>query len=133
MTDLEGDLHDDGHDASAEPLNGGVEPVMLIELDPWADATANHGALRDHPHSGVVGDVAGLRGRNSMTVTGSILAEAESLVNGDRNAAYGDCVQEYIAVAELWSTMLGIRITARQAALCMCAVKLRREAHGHRH
>ena len=63
--------------------------------------------------------------------TDSILLEAEQVVHGARNDAYGDCVDDYTDVAALWSVVLGFPITPHQAALCMCAVKLRREAHKH--
>lgn len=68
----------------------------------------------------------------SETPRASILDEAASLVAGDRNADYGDCVADYTDVAVLWSVILGHEVSARQAALCMCAVKLRREAHRHK-
>lgn len=64
--------------------------------------------------------------------TSSILIEADALVSGDRAAAYGDCTEDYRDVAALWSVVLHHTVTAREAALCMCLVKLRREAHQHK-
>lgn len=54
-------------------------------------------------------------------------------VLGDRNADYGDPHPDFAGIALMWSgllnTKLNDRITARDVALMMTALKLRREAH----
>lgn len=55
-----------------------------------------------------------------------ILQDAEKLVNGDRNAQYGDPSQDFQRTAELWSTFLGIKIEPWQVAPMMALLKLSR-------
>lgn len=59
----------------------------------------------------------------------SILIEAEDLVHGDRNAAYGHPLDDYTRTAKMWSAILGIEVTAHQAILCMCTMKISRECN----
>lgn len=64
----------------------------------------------------------------------SILQEAEKLVNGDRQAAYGHPHVDYTCTADLWRALIlrrygfDIPITPDFACLMMVAVKLSREA-----
>jgi hypothetical protein len=62
----------------------------------------------------------------------TILEEAQKLVYGDRNAAYGHPHDDYTRTAKIWSAILGIDVTPLQACLCMIGVKISREVHGHR-
>jgi hypothetical protein len=57
----------------------------------------------------------------------TILEEAQRLVYGDRHEAYGHPADDYGRTALMWSAILGVEVTAKQAALCMCAVKISRE------
>jgi len=59
----------------------------------------------------------------------TILEEAQNLVYGDRNESYGHPSDDYEKTAALWSVILGVKVTAKQAVLCMCAVKISRELH----
>lgn len=59
----------------------------------------------------------------------SVLVEAERLVNGPRQKMYGSPRVNWARTAQIWSVILGIPITARQAALCMIGTKLAREVH----
>jgi hypothetical protein len=52
------------------------------------------------------------------------LDEAKSLVYGDRNDAYGHPADDYERTARIWSAILGVEITAKQAVLCMAGVKI---------
>ena len=54
---------------------------------------------------------------------------ATSLVDGERQAAYGPPVLHWEKVAACWSAILGMEVTAHRAALCMAAMKLVRESH----
>lgn len=62
----------------------------------------------------------------------SILEEAHRLVYGDRQEAYGHPADDYGRTAQMWTAILGVPVTAKQAALCMCAVKISREVNSPR-
>jgi hypothetical protein len=61
----------------------------------------------------------------------SVLVEAEGLVHGDRNAAYGHPLDDYTRTAAMVSAMLAHKLkeplTAEDMALAMCCVKLSRQ------
>jgi hypothetical protein len=57
----------------------------------------------------------------------NILEEANSLVHGDRQAAYGHPLDDFTKTAKMWSAILGVEVTAEQVGLCMCAVKISRQ------
>ena len=61
--------------------------------------------------------------------SGSVLTEAESLVHGDRGADYGHPFHDFSRTAMIWSSILGIPITAEQVALCMVGLKISREVN----
>ena len=65
------------------------------------------------------------------------MVEANALVNGDRQAAYGSPRKSYESVALVWSGLLWDKLSApltpEDAALMMAALKLQREAHQHKH
>lgn len=66
--------------------------------------------------------------------SGSVLAEADGLVNGDRQDQYGHPWVDYSCTADMWAAMINRRygvdipITPDFACLMMVAVKLSREA-----
>lgn len=59
----------------------------------------------------------------------SVLAEAQKLVDGDRNTTYGHPLDDFTRTAALWSPIVGVEVTAEQVGACMIAVKLSRECH----
>lgn len=59
----------------------------------------------------------------------SLTDEANELVNGDRQKAYGHPRQNFQVTADLWSVVLGVPVTPEQVALCMVQVKIARELH----
>ena len=59
----------------------------------------------------------------------TILAEAQRLVNGDRQSDYGHPLDNFGDVAAIWSVILRTPITAEQAALCMVGLKLARQSN----
>lgn len=62
----------------------------------------------------------------------NVLREADELVNGDRNDAYGDPRVKYKVLADLWSVILERTVTPQQVALCMLATKVGRESLKHK-
>lgn len=64
----------------------------------------------------------------------SILSEAEEIVGGARQAAYGHPLDDFAKTAKMWSGLFGIEITPEQVALGMMAVKMSRllNTPGHR-
>lgn len=62
----------------------------------------------------------------------TILQEAQRLVHGDRQAAYGHPYDDYARTARMWEAILGLpayRISPRVACLMMAAVKISREVN----
>jgi hypothetical protein len=62
-----------------------------------------------------------------------VLREASRLITTDRNGDYGPAVEDFSVIAEYWNTYLqsiGMRvfITAKDVALMMTLLKIRREA-----
>ena len=62
----------------------------------------------------------------------TILEMAHNLVYGDRQADYGDAVVSFSRIADLWSAILGVRVSPRKVALCMAALKISREVSAHK-
>lgn len=62
----------------------------------------------------------------------SVLQEAQRLVYGDRQDAYGHPYDDYTRTARMWEAILGLspyKITPRIACLMMAAVKISREVN----
>jgi hypothetical protein len=59
----------------------------------------------------------------------TILQEAQRLVHGDRQAAYGHPLDDFTRTAAMWSAILGHAVTAEQVGLCMIAVKVSRQCN----
>lgn len=64
----------------------------------------------------------------------SVLEEAQRIVHGARQQAYGHPREDFARTAGMWSAILGIDVEPHHVALCMIALKLGRLAHspGHR-
>jgi hypothetical protein len=60
------------------------------------------------------------------------LDEAKSLVYGNRNQDYGHPAEDMNRTAQMWSAVLGTKVTALQVALCMACVKISREMNAHK-
>lgn len=58
----------------------------------------------------------------------TVLEEAQRLITGDRNRTYDHPLDNFQRIADIWSVVLGIRVTPEQVGLCMVGVKLAREA-----
>lgn len=55
-----------------------------------------------------------------------ILSTAAELINGERDRVYGSARDNFTRIAQLWSPILGIPITASQVAILMSQVKIAR-------
>ena len=64
-----------------------------------------------------------------MSEKESILQEAQRLVGGDRQSAYGHPSEHFAAVAAMWTVIVGAPVKPQHVPLCMIALKLVREAH----
>tara|TARA_X000001382_G_scaffold126561_1_gene113303 strand:- start:889 stop:1161 length:273 start_codon:yes stop_codon:yes gene_type:complete len=58
-----------------------------------------------------------------------ILKTAIGLINGDRAKDYGDALDNHNRIAELWSVVFGIKVTAYQVVLCLILLKVARLIH----
>jgi precorrin-4 methylase len=45
---------------------------------------------------------------------------------------YGHPIHDFTRTASMWSTILGVEVTAPQVAICMILVKVSRETHKHK-
>lgn len=59
----------------------------------------------------------------------SVLEEAQRIVGGDRADSYGHPRRDFERTALIWESVLGIKITAMQVALCMIGVKISRQCN----
>ena len=55
-----------------------------------------------------------------------ILKSAIGLINGDRAKDYGDAFENHKRIAQLWSVVFGIKVTAQQVVLCLILLKVAR-------
>lgn len=68
----------------------------------------------------------------SDTVFDSILTEANSIVNGDRNVQYGDVKTQFQIYADIFKVNTGKEITPQEVCQVLIAVKLGRERFKHK-
>lgn len=57
------------------------------------------------------------------------LDTAEELINGPRAKEYGSAHLNHQRIADVWSVILGIEVTAQQVVACMIGLKLARLAN----
>ena len=67
-----------------------------------------------------------------MSENASILQEADTLINGDRQADYVHVSESDDRIARAWAVIMGAPVNANQALLCMAALKLVRECYSHK-
>lgn len=64
---------------------------------------------------------------------GSLLLEAHSLINAERQSDYGNPQESFARIARLWSAYLHHKVSARDVAMCMALLKISRESYEHKH
>jgi hypothetical protein len=62
----------------------------------------------------------------------TIFEEGADIVNGPRHEDYGDFHRNMEDIANVWTGILGVRIKAKEVALCMAGLKLVRESNKHK-
>jgi hypothetical protein len=62
----------------------------------------------------------------------TLATDAIRLVTGDRQAAYAHPKVNFQRIADLWSPILGVKVTPEQVALCSVQIKIAREIHAHK-
>lgn len=65
-----------------------------------------------------------------MNIRTQILAQAEKLINGDRQAHYGPPRENFAAIAAMWTTYTGHPITAADVCHMMSLLKIARLRNG---
>lgn len=76
----------------------------------WTDIALRHGIIKEE----------------------SILQEADRILNGDRDADYGDPVENFKRISRIASAILDKEITDEECCVVMLAVKLARENYKHK-
>jgi hypothetical protein len=66
------------------------------------------------------------------TSDGATVDQGLHLVNGDRQADYGEPVNNMRNIALAWSAIVGFEVKARHVPLMLAAMKLVREGHKHK-
>jgi hypothetical protein len=61
-----------------------------------------------------------------------ILDMAKSVISLDRRADYGPAVKSCKDIADMWSLIMQKKVSSRQVALMMIALKVIRETHRHK-
>jgi len=61
----------------------------------------------------------------------TVLQEAESLINGDRAATYGDAKESFNRIAGMWSAYLGTEVTGLDVTNMMILLKVSRTKGGY--
>ncbi len=64
------------------------------------------------------------------TIRGQILADAEQLIHGDRQAAYGPPEENFARIAAGWAVIFNAPVTAEQVARAMAWLKIARLNEG---
>jgi len=65
-----------------------------------------------------------------MTKRSEILAEADALINGERQAHYGEPHENFLAIAEMWSAYLGHAVSPADVCHLMALLKIARLRNG---
>lgn len=69
---------------------------------------------------------------DALTLNNPVFDSTEALL-AQRGSVYGDAVTTHARIAEVWSGIIGIEVTAFQVALCMVGLKLVRASNNPGH
>lgn len=72
-------------------------------------------------------------GRAASAMRVALLDEAAALTSGERNATYGEPVENHEHIARIFNAITGRNLSAREIALVHQATKLARRAKNPRH
>lgn len=61
--------------------------------------------------------------------TDNVLQQAEKLIYGDRQKAYGSVSTNFTNIAKGWEVILGTKVSAEQVGLCMAWLKIARQVN----
>lgn len=100
--------------------------VRLVALDRTPGGHVEYRCEADVLSAEVEAGLAG--GETGTNARASVLSEAESLVNGDRNVQYGDPNADFKRTAAMWSAYKGVEFTATDVGLMMALLKISRAA-----
>jgi hypothetical protein len=67
-----------------------------------------------------------------MSMNESCLKEAFEILNGSRDADYGDAVMNFEKIADIASSILGYEITPVECVVTLISLKLSREMYKHK-
>jgi hypothetical protein len=56
----------------------------------------------------------------------NVLKEADKLIHGNRDKSYGPPAENFQRIADLWTVILGAKVSLTEVALCMVSVKMAR-------
>lgn len=86
------------------------------------------------PIEEITAAVHATNGDSGTPASGSetICQEADHLVSIDRQNQYGHPFHDFSRTAEIWSAILGTKVTPEQVGLCMVGVKISRECNMHK-
>lgn len=124
-------FHDDGSPNLAYAYEG-TEPPVQDSITVEKDCPLNYCVLKNG-HDGAHRDYRTRAEKVWADLGGTdqnpraLMRQAEDLVYGDRQGAYGHPYDDYSRTAGMWSSFLGIEITPAQAALMMVLLKISRE------
>jgi Domain of unknown function (DUF6378) len=68
--------------------------------------------------------------RTKKLVQLNVLQEANSLIYGDRQKAYGSAAKNFTDIGVGWANILGVPVSPEQVALCMAWLKVCRITAG---
>lgn len=88
---------------------------------PVAEVTSNGGVKINDPTASAREIVDAITPKRTQ-----ILRTANKLINGDRQASYGDATKSFERLGRLWSEVIGVTVTAEQVALCLVQLKVSR-------
>lgn len=56
------------------------------------------------------------------------LRDAARIINGSRDAQYGNPIDNFDRISKIWSVILGIEVSPEDVAMCMAGLKMARYA-----